>query len=196
VSTTHRLFAAIDMDDDARQAIGRAQAWVRRTLSDAAGSIAWVRPDHIHLTLVFLAAVPDHRLRALTDACSAPIPQAAFSMAFGGIGVFPPRGAPRVVWLGVAHGAADAARVQQFTSARIEALGIPVEHRPFRAHLTLGRWRNARPAEASRVRPLAKIESGAQVVVDEVVLYESRLSPSGSTYTPLTRAPLTAPPIE
>jgi len=210
---THRLFAAIDLDADARRAIGDSQARVRRALSDAAGSIRWVQPDHIHLTLVFLAAIPDDQLGALIDACSTPIPQPPFSIGFGGIGVFPSRGAPRVVWLGVVEGAVEAARVQRLMSARVEALGIPTEHRVFRAHVTLGRWRDARPADAVRVQLLAKSarlkpsrdtrevrdtcelrEGAPRTTAREVVLYESRLSPSGSTYTPVARAPLARRP--
>jgi 2'-5' RNA ligase len=111
-------------------------------------------------------------------------------MAFGGLGVFPPRGAPRVVWLGAVEGASAAASVQQFMAARIEALGIEAERRPFRAHVTLGRWRNARPPDAARVRSAAGAVAVARIAVDEIALYESRQEPSGSVYTPIARARL------
>ncbi len=193
MSTTHRLFAAIDFDDDVREAIGREQARVGRALSDAA-QIRWVRPEQMHLTLVFLAAVPEKHLLALTAACSAPIAHPPFTMAFGGVGVFPPRSAPRVVWLGAIEGAAGAATLQQHVAARIEALGIATERRRFRAHVTLGRCRTVGRIDAARLRSLASTAAVARLEVREVVLYESRLSPSGSTYLCLARAPLTARP--
>lgn len=193
MSTTHRLFAAIDFDANVREAIVREQAGVGRALSDPP-QIRWVRPEQMHLTLVFLAAVPEEDVPALTSACSEPIAQPPFSMTFGGIGVFPPRGAPRVVWLGAIDGVAAAATVQQDVAARIEALGIATERRRFRAHVTLGRWRTVGRTDTARVRSLASTAAVARLEVREVRLYESRLSPSGSTYTCLARAPLTGRP--
>lgn len=204
LSGTRRLFAAIEFDAKARRAIGREQTRIRRALGDAT-PIAWVRPDQMHLTLVFLAAVPEQLIPALTSACAAPVPcpstagqdrgaTASFSMTFGGVGVFPLRGAPRVLWLNAIEGAAQAARVQQALNARIEDLGIPTERQRFRPHVTLGRWRHARAADRARIEALTSPGPVARLEVSGIVLYESRLSSSGSTYLPLVRAPLCARP--
>jgi 2'-5' RNA ligase len=124
-------------------------------------------------------------------ACSAPIAQPSFTLVFGGAGVFPPRGDPRVLWIGTLEGAAAASRLRDLIAARVEALDIPLERRPFRPHLTLGRWRGGRRSDAARVRKVAASPAAvARVRAAEVVLYESRLSPSGSTYVPLARARL------
>lgn len=183
-----RLFLAIDCDEAARAAIAREQARLRRALDGA--SIRWVKPDHIHLTLVFLGRIAETRVTALIEACGAPIPHRPFTLVFGGAGVFPSHGAPRVLWLGALDGAAAAADVQRLVADRVERLGFPTERRAYRPHLTLGRWRDGGRGDASRVRGAAVDRPVARVDAADVVLYESRLSPAGSSYTPLARAKL------
>ena len=62
-----------------------------------------------------------------------------FDIAFGGVGVFPPRGAPRVLWIGVGGGARGADRAAATMVARGSPRpGVALEARPFHPHLTLG----------------------------------------------------------
>src|SRR5689334_23708597 len=100
-----RLFVAVDLDDAARAAIALEQK--RLTARGELGSLRLVRPDHIHLTLVFLGEVAADRAAAIVDAIAAPISQAPFDVTFGGVGMFPERGAPRTLWLGVSTGATE-----------------------------------------------------------------------------------------
>ena len=67
-------------------------------------SLKWIRPEHMHLTLAFLGEIDPLRGAAVVDAMSQPIEAPPFAIAFGGLGVFPPRGAPRVLWLGLVSG--------------------------------------------------------------------------------------------
>jgi 2'-5' RNA ligase len=190
-----RLFLAVACDEAAREALAREQARLRHAISDPAG-IRWTQPDQIHLTLVFLGYVAGAIVPSLVAACTAPIAHPPFTLTFGGAGVFPPRGAPRVLWIGALEGVAAAARVRDLVSERVQPFGIPIERRAFRPHLTVGRWRRgAGEFDARRIRTTAAPSAVvARVRALEVVLYESRLSASGSTYAPLARAPLTDVP--
>jgi 2'-5' RNA ligase len=188
---TRRLFLAIDCDKAAREAIEREQARLRRALHDAS-AVRGVRPDQIHLTLAVLGHVAGAIVPSLVAACAAPLAHPPFTLVLGGTGVFPSRGDPRVLWIGAVEGAAVAARVHDLVAARLDAFGISVERRPFRPHITLGRWRDGRRSDAALIRESAASRAPvARVRAEEVVLYESRLAPSGSTYVPLARAPLT-----
>jgi 2'-5' RNA ligase len=140
---------------------------------------------------VFLGEVPDAKAHELVERVGAPIAQPAYELTFSGIGVFPPRGAPRVLWLGAAAGARDTEAVQRELAGRVSALGIPLEDRSFHAHLTLGRWRESRAADREQAIAAASTRSIAKVRVDHATLYHSRLSSSGPTYTALARATLT-----
>ena len=56
-----RLFIAVDLDDTARAAIAAEQKRVAAALGDARSAMKWVKPEHMHLTLVFLGEVSDPR---------------------------------------------------------------------------------------------------------------------------------------
>ena len=185
-----RLFAAIDLNDAARRAIAAEQARIRRELAD--DSLKWVQPAHMHLTLVFIGEVDAGRAAAIVDRMSAPLPQAPFRLVFGGVGVFPAHGAPRVLWLGALDGARAAVALQRAVALRLESVGVAPDTRAFHPHLTLARWRDGRAAASGR---LAKDEAGpvAKVEVETVTLYQSRLSSSGPAYTALASAPLSCP---
>jgi 2'-5' RNA ligase len=185
-----RLFVALDLDDDARVAIAALQRRVVKTLG-AEESVKTVDPARMHLTLAFLGQVDDPAVPPIVDALSINIDQRPFAAGFRGLGVFPPRGAPRVLWLGVEEGSDQIVEVQKEVARRLEGLGLVLERRPFHPHLTLARWRASHPADRERVLSNNSRAVVARVSVDHVTLYQSRLSPAGPAYTALTRATLT-----
>jgi 2'-5' RNA ligase len=63
-----RLFAAIDLSHETRDAMAAEQERIAASLGSTAAPLKWVRPDHAHLTLVFLGQVDDTRVPALVDA--------------------------------------------------------------------------------------------------------------------------------
>jgi 2'-5' RNA ligase len=185
-----RLFAAIELDDPARAAIAEEQQRLAALLRGHGASVPrLVSAERMHLTLVFIGEVPDDRAQTIVGAAAAPIELPPFAVGFGGIGAFPPRGAPRVLWLGVADGAPAVVELQEVVAARLEQAGVPRERRPYHPHLTLGRWKGSRASD--RPRPDERTPAMvARVEVDSVALIQSRLSSKGPTYTVLARAPL------
>ena len=129
---------------------------------------------------------------AVIDAVAADVGLSAFEATLEGAGVFPPRGAPRVLWIGIGSGAPALIELQTVIAARVEALGLPIEDRAFHPHLTIARWRESRPADRSHALGAAPNGVVARVRIDGATLYQSRLSPSGPAYTALARANLTA----
>ena len=84
------------------------------------------------------------------------------------------------MWLGVSAGE-GLSRVQVACEAAAVAAGFPPEPRPFRAHLTLGRWRDRVP------RPLLpKVDLGL-TRFETLTLYRSELRAGGSLYSILNR---------
>jgi len=186
-----RLFTAIELSDEARSAITAAQNTVAAALSDTPRSLRLVRTEHLHLTLVFIGEVPEDKGRVIADVMSGDIPQPPFAIAFGGIGVFPSSGPPRICWLGVLEGANEVVQLHARVAGRLRDLGLPVEAKPFQPHLTLGRWRDRVRSVKSRIAPSA--EAVARVSVSAVTLFESRLSSAGPAYTRLASARLSCP---
>jgi 2'-5' RNA ligase len=188
-----RLFIAIDLDEATRSAIGREQKRLAAVLrASSRSSLKWVQPDHMHLTLVFLGEVDEARAIPLIADIRREIVQPPFDVVFGEFGVFPPRGAPNVLWTGVTAGVEPAIVLQRTVAERVCRHGFQPETRPFRPHLTLARWREARSADREHVTTVEP-RYVATLRVDHVTLYQSRLSPAGPSYTALTRANLGSP---
>jgi 2'-5' RNA ligase len=194
------MFTAIELGEAARQAIVQEQHRIADDLGDASRSMRFVGADHLHLTLVFIGEVSESGAPAVVTAMQQDIPVAPFEIAFGGIGTFPPRGAPRVLWLGTIGGAEEAIALQAVVAGRLAVAGVAPESRPYKPHLTLARWRENRDQRAARgwhaLERLRGQDKTPRVIaradVLAVTLFHGRLSPRGSTYTPLAHAHLSA----
>ena len=174
-----RLFIAVNLPDEVRRAIHAAAAPLRR----AAVPVKWVEPDGLHLTLKFLGAVDPARLEpvvaALERACRG---ARAFPLPLGGFGAFPSAERARVIWVGC-EAVPPLELLQHGVEREFATLDYPLEGRPFRPHLTLGR---ARPEARSGVRGLeavlAPLEFADEIAVRSVEVMESTLGPKGARY--------------
>jgi 2'-5' RNA ligase len=180
-----RLFLAVDIDDRTRAEIDRISAAVRQQLG-ARTKASWVKADRMHLTLHFFAAADPSLEQRIIAALEAPIRQETFDVSFDGLGSFPERGSPRVLWLGIGDGAAELGRIERLLHNR---LNLKRDRSEFTPHLTLARFRE-RVAHAKLAEIQAIRASAGPSRIDRVTLYESRLSPAGPTYLKLAEAPL------
>src|SRR5262245_12876811 len=139
--STMRLFTAIELNDEARASIAAEQHRLAARLADRSTTLRFVRAEHLHLTLVFIGEIPETRAASLIEAMASDIPVAPFQAAFGGLGLFPPRGAPRVLWIGALEGGARIVELHSQVAGRLKRIGVEVEERRFAPHLTLARWR-------------------------------------------------------
>lgn len=101
---------------------------------------------------------------------------APMTLRFAGGGRFGSRRRPQVAWAGVEGDVAPLTELAGRLSRAARRLGLPVEDRPFRAHLTLGRWRPGAPADADVVDRLAGYR-GPDWPVTDVQLLQSHLGP-------------------
>jgi len=188
-----RLFVAVDLDDRARSAVaGIISTLAGRLRHDRlAGRITWVREEHLHLTLRFLGDVEEARVPAIREAISAPLMAVGFDVLLEGLGMFPPAGRARVIWLGVKSGRAELESLSREVEDRLHAAAVPREARPFQAHLTLGRFRDATGRPDLEASGLGKAPVGP-CRVDHVTLYESRLSGTGPMYAVVAQAMMAA----
>lgn len=180
-----RLFIGIDISANARQA---AAIYIDHLRSEAENlRVGWERPEKLHITLKFLGGIDERELPPLEAA----LERAAslhdhYTASLVGTGCFPPKGQARILWLGVRD---DGETVQIASSVEDEfsKLGYEREKRKFSPHLTIARLREPdRSSELSSLHLSRKFEPIA-FEVDEIVLYESRLQPSGSEYSRLKR---------
>jgi 2'-5' RNA ligase len=172
-----RAFVALELDARVHAALAELQQRLRPTL----GACRFVRPEGIHLTLRFLGPSRPAQLEALTPLLAAAASACpAFVAPVRGLGTFPDRGSPRVLWLGMELKEA-ALELQRACERAARQARFEREERPFRAHLTLGRWRERVP------RPTLPEADLGTTRVESLVLFESELHPDGARYTPLAR---------
>jgi 2'-5' RNA ligase len=182
-----RVFLAVDLDSEVR---GRL-AELERELRPLAGRARWVRSEGLHLTLRFFGEVPVDGIESLAARLSeAFVGLPAFVLEFRGCGVFPERGNPRVLWVGVQDPPRAIFELQSRAEAVARALGFEPERRPFEPHLTVARFRGPERGIDSILSSCRGRDFG-RALVGEAVLFESRLSPLGSTYRRLRVYPLT-----
>ena len=185
-----RCFVAIDLTTDVRAAIARAQTRVRTAATHA--DVRWVDPTQVHLTLKFLGAVVDERVPAVSAALETAVAGSRpVALAAAGLGGFPSLKSPRVLWAGITAGVPDLVQLAAGIDRGLAPLGFPPEARPFRGHLTIGRVRSPRGGrELAAAVGAAGAPAFGSWTAPEVVLYESRLKPTGALYTPVSRHPL------
>ena len=187
-----RSFIAVELPDEARQAIGRVQAQLKAA-TDAPAK--WVDPGSMHLTLIFLGNVGADRIGKITEAMQGAVRGTApFSLGIGGLGAFPGLGRVQIVWAGVTGDIDRLRRLQQAVASALAPLGFAPEKRPFTPHLTLARLRDrATPEERRR---LGEAISGtgfgapASLEINAVHLMKSQLTPGGPVYSKLASAAL------
>ena len=193
-----RLFVALDLPAGAKAALAAAERQLQGLLP---AGVRWVNPEGIHLTLKFLGATEAGRVDALLAALRAAAAagdQMPFPLHLDGLGVFPNRREPRVIWAGVGGDLDSLTKTQRRVEQAIIRLGFPQESRAFRPHLTLGRVRDG--VDPAARRQIGEIITTQTAVLSpeyawqagEIHLIRSNLTPQGAVYTPVGAAALGA----
>lgn len=183
-----RLFIAINLPDETRQALSEAVAPLR-----AEGyPLRWVDPANYHLTLKFLGAVRDEQVptvEEVTERVASQTPE--FSLDIQGLGAFPTLRRPRVLWAGVVPTPALRCFKQDLEWALAEH-GFERETRAFHPHITLGRAKDKEGAGAFRGldESAGRIDVGHSVPVETVEVMRSRRAQDGSLYSVVRRSGL------
>ncbi|HSU56139.1 MAG TPA: RNA 2',3'-cyclic phosphodiesterase [Candidatus Dormibacteraeota bacterium] len=187
-----RLFVAISVPPEVKEAIGDVQKELRRELRD--GAFRWTVPAQLHLTLRFLGSVRQEQVsdlvQTLEKLCRRLEPM---RLRAEGLGVFPNERRPRVVWAGVRTLEGDLSTLQRkIQEETLKFTNEPPEE-SFRVHLTLGRAKVCRTSDIRVLGELMKrfthVEMG-EWRASQVQLIRSYLSPSGSRHETITRAGL------
>ena len=174
-----RAFVALTLPAALRDYLGAVTADLEAQTTT--GAVRWVTPERMHLTLRFLGDTAVSQLPALSNVLDQlAAQQPAFSLQLTQLGAFPNQRRPRVIWVGLGGATAVLAQFRQRLDEALLPLGWPLEEKPFKPHLTLGRVKDGRvgaqiPWQA-RVGQLA-------VPATAVHLLESELRPDGPRYT-------------
>ncbi len=178
-----RVFAALPLPAAVAGLLDSALAPARR----ARPELRWVSSTGFHVTLHFFGDVSEEGIAALRRAFEDPELHApAIPTRLGKVGQFPPRGNPRVLWVGLERGEAEIRVYWSLFEKKITALGWTPDERGFSAHITIARAGRARSAA---LNPDPEIPT-TDFLTEECVLFQSILGPGGAHYVPLEKITL------
>jgi RNA 2',3'-cyclic 3'-phosphodiesterase len=151
-------------------------------------SIPGARPvpaEQMHLTLKFIGEVEGSRLLDIRGALSE-ISRARFALHLQGVGTFPPRGTPRILWVGV-HPTGDLLALRQAIEKKLAEIDIPREKQKYSPHLTLARLNNPPLHRLQQFLAGNAFLRTPEFPVTAFLLYKSQLTRNGAIHTLVER---------
>ena len=174
-----RTFLAIDLEPQVIEKIYRSIDDLRERIP----AVRWVPITNLHLTVKFFGNIEEAQVEPIAAALREQLhlfPR--FTINAKGLGVFPERGRPKILWVGLTGNELGglAAKVQ----SSLLPLGFAPEQRSFTPHLTIGRWRDSDRAPKTLKQDLESWRNCVfgHAVVNEVVLFQSVLKADGAVY--------------
>ena len=179
--STQRLFVAIALPEPVRAALV--------ALAQPLPGVAWTRPEQLHLTLRFIGDVPAEKIESVIALLTA-VRVEPFLLPVEGVGAFPPKGPPRVVWIGVGHGHPHLHQLRQRVDDALLAAGlVDLDVRKFHPHVTLARC-TEHAAAAGHWLHTHRDFGAPPFRVEAFDLCASELRPGGAVHTLVQRFPL------
>jgi 2'-5' RNA ligase len=170
-----RLFVSIELPESVTNSLAQLDPHIR--------GVRWLEPRQMHLTLAFLGTVTADTQETLSEKLRA-ISWKSFFLPLVGLGTFPGKGWPKIIWIGVGTGHPHLFQLHKRVQEAILAVGLEPDLRAFHPHVTLARYRDVSP---QTIRPFLKSNAefdAGLIPVQSFVLHSSQLSPAGSIYTP------------
>jgi 2'-5' RNA ligase len=169
-----RLFVSIEPPESITERL--------RELDPNLRGVRWLEPRHMHLTLAFLGNVTAENQETLSKKLQA-ISWKPFFLPLIGVGTFPGKGWPKIVWVGVGSGHPHLFQLHKRVQEALLAANLEPDLRSFHPHVTLARCRDVSP---QTIRPFLKSHAefdAGLIHVESFCLNSSQLTPAGSVYT-------------
>ena len=181
-----RIFTAVDISEEARRQAAEHIESLKMEFGRV--RVGWERPEKLHLTLKFLGDTSDEQLEALRGSVRSIARETEpFELTVRGTGLFPNLREPRVLWLGVEDEKHCLTKIFQMIDFECSKIGFAPEKRKFKPHLTIARLKEP---HASRTLAEDHLHTDLPPVsfrVEDLVIYESELKPTGSVYKVVER---------
>jgi 2'-5' RNA ligase len=180
---TKRLFIGVPVSSI--KAVQKVESWKSNSRMRL-NKLNWVKPENWHITLCFLGDTPDEKVGALKQMIDQAFNEvAAFNSKLEGVGVFPNRRDPNVLWLGL-NGLQTIIPAHQKLGDLLRQNDFSFDQKSLKPHLTIARMKFL--ADKTIIDTL--VNDYGQTVFDtmnvnRVVLFESLLTPQGPIYKAL-----------
>ena len=177
-----RAFLSIDIENQAL--LSRIQD-IQQRLDQTAAKMKIVKSENIHFTLRFFGDTPVARLDQIKR-CLDEIEFNPFEIEVAGVGSFPNRRRPRIIWIGVSQNAPKVMKLKDEIDTSLVDIGYQPERRKYTPHATIARVRHVKNSQriADNLEYLADEVIG-QMTITKITMMKSNLTPSGPIYEPL-----------
>ena len=169
----YRLFVAIDLPPDIAAQL--------QDLCYGVPGARWVQPEQMHLTLRFIGEVDGGVFRDIKEGLAG-IKAPGFSLQVKGLGFFPPRKAPRVLWAGIAP-VEEVSGLRNRIENVLIGMGLAPEGRKYSPHITLARLHDTPLSRLGRFLAGNGLFATEAFPVSEFHLYSSELTVKGAFHT-------------
>ncbi|USG60801.1 RNA 2',3'-cyclic phosphodiesterase [Sneathiella marina] len=167
-----RLFVAIALPQEVKDII----ATLRGGIPDA----RWIAAENFHITLAFIGDVQPPDMLDISSALGK-LAHPAFHLDIEDAGVFGSNKRPRILWAGVRNLETLTLLHQKIVTA-IESIGIKIEDRRFRPHITLARVHKSPYEKVRNYLTDHALFKTKPVAVNSFSLFSSHLASSGAIY--------------
>jgi 2'-5' RNA ligase len=183
-----RTFIAVDVSEGVKDRLTGLQ----EKLAPEVGEVKWVRPESMHLTLLFLGEVAE---LDVVQICRTVTKRARkherFSLEVQGLGAFPNVRRPKILWAGLSEGVPELRALHADLEEGLLELGCyRREDREYSPHLTLGRLNREGSDDWGGIFTKFADWPGGTSNVDEVLVMSSEMRRDGPEYSVMGRAPL------
>ncbi len=182
-----RSFISVELPPAIRHSITELVSRLRKAGPD----VAWVHADNIHLTLKFLGNADNSLLAKIKDRIGKKLSHFnTFYIKIVGVGCFPSKKRPRVLWVGIESSVA-LNDLHRSLEAEVAELGFVRDERPYSPHLTIGRIRSRKGVAQmlSRLEEFRTAEFG-DMEVNRIHIMKSELKTTGAEYTSIAEIPI------
>ena len=185
-----RSFLAFEQPSEIQAILSRVSGELRRSPLD----VRWVRPENIHLTVVFLGNIRSEDVETMENPLQKLcLTYGPFQISLKGTGCFPHSRKPRVLWIGLEGDLERMGRFRDSLQEEMQSFGIPKEDRAFSSHITIGRTRSTKNRDklVQELNNIADISAdNLKFNVTKITLFKSTLTPAGPIYDVLKEANL------
>ena len=176
-----RLFVAIDLPETVQQRLA--------DICFGVPGARWVQTEQLHLTLRFIGEVDGAVFREIREALTQ-ITLPPFTIRLKGLGCFPPRKKPRVLWIGI-EPSQPLIQLRNRIESTLVRTGLEPEHRKFAPHITIARLKETPGNRLANFLAGNGLFSTEPLPVETFQLYSSSLSSKGAIHSIEASYPLT-----
>ncbi|GAA5522167.1 RNA 2',3'-cyclic phosphodiesterase [Aliifodinibius salicampi] len=177
-----RLFIAAPLPEEVREKVSG--------LYQPMDGLRWQPQSQFHITLKFLGKTDREQLPELIRRLNN-TSYSAFQITISGFGIFPEKGRPKILWIGIASPGLLKDLQKKIEQQCVE-MGFKAEDRPFVPHITLARIKGTSKRDVMSFVNQHKKVRFPEVPVNKFVLYESKLHPDGAVHEKVEEFPLSA----